>query len=57
MRVQKQGYVGVGRVTGDAVHAKDFLLRGQDGAERPVLEVLTHHPYHRQFADESERTE
>lgn len=57
VRVPKQGYVGVGRVTGDAVHAKDFLLPGENGAERPVLEVLTRHQYHRQYADETERAE
>ena len=29
----------------------------QDGAERPILEVLTQNQYHHQFADEIERAE
>lgn len=57
VRVPKQGYVGVGRVTGDAVHAKDFMVAGPDGVERPVLEVLTQRQYHRQFVDETEQAE
>lgn len=56
-RVPKQGYVGVGRVTGEPVHAAEFELPDESGNLRPALEVLTDRNYHREFADETERAE
>lgn len=57
VRVPKIGYVGVGIVTGEPVHAKDFTVEKNDNDEKPVLEALTDRMYHRQFADEADRAE
>lgn len=46
-----QGFVGVGRVTGPRQPARDFEVDG-----RPALEVLQA-KYHREFADDEERSE
>tara|TARA_R110001606_G_scaffold124330_1_gene257677 strand:- start:437 stop:715 length:279 start_codon:yes stop_codon:yes gene_type:complete len=43
--------VGVGRVVGSRVAAKDFLI-----ADRPALEVLQA-GYHREFEDDPEKSE
>lgn len=51
------GYVGVGRVRGAAVRAADFELPGLGGAPRPALEVLTGGHYHREFAEDPEKSE
>lgn len=56
VNVPKTGYVGVGRVTGPAVQAKDFRLPGPNG-EAPALEVLTQGDYNRGFVNDPERTE
>ena len=53
----KQGYVGVGRVTGEPIHAAEFQLPDENGNMRSALEVLTDRTYHREFADEAERAE
>lgn len=37
--------------------ARDFRVRGQDGAERLALDVLTSASYHREVADDPERSE
>ena len=50
------GYVGVGRVTGQAVQAADYRLIGPNG-EAPVLDVLTQGNYHREFATNPECSE
>lgn len=50
------GYVGVGRVTGERQAAKDFKVQTSDG-ERPVLEVATDGKYHREFVNDSEKSE
>jgi hypothetical protein len=47
VRVPQQGYVGVGRVIGEPVHAADFKLRNENGLEKPALEILTNRTYHR----------
>ena len=51
------GFVGVGRVRGEPVQAADFELPGPDGQPRPALEVLTRGHYHRQFAEDPEKSE
>ncbi len=56
VNVPSTGYVGVGRVTGNAVQASDFKLIGPNG-EAPVLDVLTQGNYHREFATDPERSE
>jgi hypothetical protein len=33
------GYVGVGEVTGPPAMAKDFMVRADDGSERPITEI------------------
>lgn len=47
VRVPQQGYVGVGIVAGDPVHASEFQLPDESGQERPALDVLTSRQYHR----------
>lgn len=51
------GFVGVGRARSGPVSAPDFKLVGEDGSERPALDVLTKGSYHRQFLDDPERQE
>jgi hypothetical protein len=51
------GFVGVGWVRSGPVAATDFKLVGDDGIERPALDVLTKASYHREFADDPERRE
>lgn len=46
------GFVGVGEVTGPRLSIKDFTLSGQ-----PASEVLKGATYHRQFADDPDRSE
>jgi hypothetical protein len=46
------GFVGVGRVRGPRVLASEFII-----AERPALEVLNQGHYHRQFVNDSEKSE
>ncbi|VVM72365.1 hypothetical protein PS645_01829 [Pseudomonas fluorescens] len=53
VNVPQQGYVGVGRVLGTALPAKDFTVL-QEGVERPVLEVATRAKYHAEFVDDPE---
>lgn len=55
VNVPQQGYVGVGIVTGHAMSAVDFCLE-RDGQEQPALDVLAAE-YHREFADDPERSE
>lgn len=50
------GFVGVGRVKAKPVRANDFLLATPNG-EKPALETLTGGNYHREFADDPERSE
>lgn len=51
VKIPAAGFVGVGRVTGARIAAKDFLI-----GERPALEVLEG-DYHREFIDDPERSE
>lgn len=53
--VPKQGYVGVGKVTGAPVRASDFLV-SEDGQKRPLLDVAKA-SYHREFMGDDERAE
>jgi hypothetical protein len=52
-----KGFVGVGRVRGEATPARDFLIRDADGIERPALEVLKNGEYYRKVADDMEKCE
>lgn len=56
VNVPKIGFVGVGRVTGKALPASDFMLQVSD-SERPALEVLNQGTYHAEFAKDEERCE
>jgi len=56
VNVPKTGYVGVGRVIGPAVQAKDFKLIGPQG-EVPALDLLAQGSYMRDSVDDPERTE
>lgn len=51
VKVPGAGFVGVGKVTGPRVSAKEFVID-----DRPALDVLTG-DYHRAFADDPERSE
>jgi hypothetical protein len=50
------GFVGVGEVLGPREPITSFLLSTPDG-DRPASEVLSGGSYHRQFANDPERTE
>jgi hypothetical protein len=56
VRVPGSGYVGVGRVTGEAQRASEFTIDTPTGP-RPALEVLTAGNYHRTDADDPEQGE
>jgi len=51
VKIPGKGFVGVGRVMGARVAAKDFEIDGQ-----PALDVLRG-SYHREFVDDPERSE
>lgn len=51
VKIPGKGFVGVGRVTGDRVAAKDFTID-----DRPAMEVLAA-AYHRHDADDPEKSE
>jgi hypothetical protein len=55
VNIPKQGYVGVGLVTGESVKANEFQVN-VDGVIRPFLEVA-HGNYHREFIDDEEKAE
>lgn len=55
VNVPHTGYVGVGRVAGNAVPARDFKLK-VNGQEKPALEVLRA-GYQREFAQDDEKSE
>lgn len=50
------GFVGVGRVTGEAQRAASFTLAMPEG-DVPVLDVVKGGSYHREFVDDEERCE
>ena len=50
------GFVGVGRVTAKAIRANEFTLPTKAG-DRPALEVLKEASYHREFADDPDKSE
>lgn len=56
VNVPQQGYVGVGRVLGEAIPANEFTVT-KDGQERPILDVAIRANYHAAFSDDSERCE
>lgn len=51
VKIPAAGFVGVGRATGPRIAAKEFMI-----GERPALDVLEGN-YHREFADDPERSE
>ena len=51
------GFVGVGRVIGTPIAAADFRLPDANGEMKPAFEVLNQASYHREFADDPERSE
>lgn len=56
VNVPRQGYVGVGRVTGRSTPAKDFMVC-RSGQDVPVLQAATRGTYHAEFVDDPERCE
>jgi hypothetical protein len=56
VKIPGQGFVGVGRVTGQAQPASTFKVKTPSG-ELPVLDVAKRGTYHRQFVDDLERCE
>lgn len=57
VRVPQQGYVGVGIVRGEPVHANDFVLTEESGRQIPALELLTSRTYHREDAGNPDKSE
>ncbi|WP_312272161.1 endonuclease NucS domain-containing protein [Pseudomonas sp.] len=57
VNVPKQGYVGVGQVTGRATSAGEFYVKAQNGLERPVLEAATRANYHSELVNDPEHCE
>jgi hypothetical protein len=55
VKAPKFGFVGVGRVTGKATPAGEFMLSTPEG-QKPALTVLTA-DYHRNFVDDPEKQE
>jgi hypothetical protein len=55
VNIPQQGYVGVGRVTGESVKANEFQVN-VDGVVRPFLEVAQAN-YHRELVDDEEKAE
>lgn len=51
------GFVGVGRVAGEPVAAKDLQLPDDNGDPTPALELLHKGTYHREFVDDPVRSE
>lgn len=56
INIPQQGYVGVGRVLGEATATNDFKVM-KDGEERRVLDVAVRANYHAAFADDPDRCE
>jgi len=56
VKIPGKGFVGVGRVLGQVQAAKDFLLSTSNGST-PALEVLSQGSYHRELADNEEKSE
>jgi hypothetical protein len=50
------GFVGVGRALGPPEPSSSFRVKTAEG-EKPVLDVLTDGTYHREFADDPNRSE
>lgn len=56
VNVPRTGYVGVGRVTGHAQSAREFMVSTPEGA-KPVLDVARRGTYHAEFADNPDNCE
>lgn len=56
VKIPGTGFVGVGRVQGQATAARDFKLT-VNGADKPALDVLRQGHYHRQQADDLDSCE
>jgi hypothetical protein len=55
VKVPERGYVGVGKVTGEKIPAKDFYVNA-DGETKHIFDVTTA-SYHRELVEDSERAE
>lgn len=51
------GFVGVGLVSGEPVRAAEYQLPDENGEMKPALDVLTGGTYHRELADDAEKSE
>ena len=56
VKVPGAGFVGVGRVTGEALPASEFSIVTEEG-DKPALDVLTGGTYHREYVDDEEKCE
>jgi hypothetical protein len=56
VKVPGAGFVGVGRVTGEALPTSEFSIVTEKG-EIPALDVLTGGSYHREYVDDEEKCE
>ena len=57
VKIPDWGFVGVGRVTGQATPAASFNVVDSNGAELPVLDVAKRGSYHREFLEDPEKCE
>ncbi len=57
VRVPQQGYVGVGIVLSEPVHASEFLISDDSGRELPALSILTGRNYHREDIGDPDKAE
>lgn len=57
VKVPNMGFVGVGRVTGQASPAAAFTVKDSNGIVVPILDVAKKGMYHREFADDLEKCE
>ncbi|WP_292039550.1 MULTISPECIES: endonuclease NucS domain-containing protein [unclassified Brevundimonas] len=56
VRAPKQGFIGVGEVTGPRLSISELVIQTPEG-ERAAADVLTGAHYHRMFEDDPERAE
>lgn len=56
VKAPKYGFVGVGRVKGKPIRAAEFTVQTPEG-DKPALEVLHQASYHREWAEDAEKSE
>lgn len=57
VKIPKTGFVGVGRVTGEVVPARDFYVTDEDGSRKRLADTSTRATYLRDWIDDDENCE